>query len=209
MHKLFFLLIPFVFFSFISDKNDQKNETLKIPYKGFDIHLTYASGSFPLKVNKIENDTIIIETGSIDDVFNLSTSLKQTENKFIIHQRYKSQLTINFDGKSFVLENWKEHFSPWIELWEDSKGSNVKKYSYFDFEYFPKTTDKEIIEGIITNKKNIGEHWSKYLLKEYNKTDRNKNQEPYSSPSITESQFRLTNKRGDNIVLILKHLIGC
>ena len=208
MNKLILLVFSITFFSFIKNQNEIENEVLKIPVKDFEINLEYASGSFPLKLVRIENDTITVDGGSIEDILKLSTSLEQTKNKFKINQRYKSQLTVNFDGKSFVLENWKTHFSPWIQIWEESNGTNIKKYSYFDFEYFPETTDKDILEGII-NKSNLGEHWTKYLLNEFNKADRNKNQEPYSSPNITESQFKLKNQRGDNIVLIIRHMIGC
>ena len=186
-----------------------QTEVLKIPIKDFEINLEYTSGSYPLKLVGIENDTIIVDGDSIEDILKLSTSLVQTENKFNIDQRYKSQLTLNFDGKSLVLENWKTHFSPWVHIWERSDGTNIKKYSYFDSEYFPKVTDKDILEGIMVNEDNFGEHWTKYLLKEFNKIDRDKSQEPYSSSAITESHFKLTNKKGDNIVLIIRHMIGC
>lgn len=208
MYKLTYLLL-FITAFFIDPKNEIENEVLKIPINDIEVTLEYTSGSFPLKLITIENDTILVEGGSIDDILSISTSSKNTEHRFKIDQRYKSQLAIEFDGKSFVLENWKTHFSPWIKLWQESNGTNVKKYSYFDAAYFPEITQKEILDGIITNKNNIGEHWSKYLLTEFKKTNRNKNQEPYHSPTITETHFKLTDEKGDSILLILKHLIGC
>jgi len=208
MNKLILLVFSITFFSFIENQNETKNEVLKIPIRDFEINLEYASGSFPLKLVSIKNDTITVYGGSIEDIVKLSTSLAQTENKFEIDQRYKSEMTVNFDGKSFVLENWKAHFSPWIQIWEESDGNNIKKYSYFDYKYFPEITDKEIAEGIVINKNNLGSHWAKYLLDEFNKMDRNKNQEPYASPTITQSQFKLKNQRGSNIFLIIKHMVG-
>ena len=155
---------------------------------------------------KNDEDTIVL------DFLETIKSIKPNEyslDDWEIEQRYQSELNISFDGKSFVLGNWKKHQSPWIKIWSDKNGNNVKSYSDFDAAYFPEFSNAELIEAIYLNETTLSKHWVDYLVKEFSNENKNKELEPFYHSIITESHFRIMVKEKIVKYVIIKHSIGC
>ena len=181
---------------------------ISIDSKGLRIQIKYSKADYSYSFKEIKNseDTIIL------DFIEGIKSIKPDEGSLVdweIEQRYQSELCISFDGKAFILENWKKHQSPWIRVWYDKNGNNVKTYSYFDAAYFPEFSNTELIKAIRLNEPMLSKHWVDYLIEEFSKQNRNNNSEPYYHSIITESHFRILVKEKAIKYIIIKHNIGC
>ena len=183
-----------------------KDTIIEISVNKTDLKIKYNS-STEFNVQKITKDTIYVFSPSISEIKSINLSDNQQEWK--IYQRYKSQLLISYDGKAFLIDNWKSNYSPWIEIWEDYEQNNIKSYSYFDEAYFPNFTEKELINGIKINSENFSKYWNDFFIQSFENNLKPEDNEPFYSPIITESHFKLTNKNGENLIIIVKHQIGC
>lgn len=181
-----------------------KDSVLTVVLDGFKIDFKH-SGELELK--RKSKDTLFLFNFSDADLTSIIVSGK--DNEWKIFQQYKTQLFIQFDGKAFEMNNWKCHLSPWIQIWFDSDGKNVKSYSDFDREYFPIFTIDELLEGIETNRFNFSDYWTDYMLQAFGKNDKDTSKEPYYSVVISESHFKLVRANGQTIYIVIEHAVGC
>jgi hypothetical protein len=172
---------------------------------GIQLKTMNSNPTFSFKMINNSKDSIIIFLESIEDLKSIKPN-KNNLGDWKIEQKYQSELRIGVDGKQFILDNWKRHESPWIKIWNDRNGNNVKTYSYFDSEYFPEFSNKELIDGIRLNEKMFSKHWTDFLIKEFSKQNRSEDAEPFFHPVITESHFKIIIKEKIVKYIIVRHL---
>lgn len=156
-----------------------------------------------------------LRLGSIDDYIDEFKITKDTidlglygealieiklEERAKIEQRYKNEMVIRFDDKTYPLRNWKKYYSPWVDNWYKNDGTNVHTYSYFDRATFPHWENNELMEAV--NNLDITELQQEAIVDSL----RNSSIRVYPSLRIVESQFKIVFRdKLDSIYLIVRH----
>jgi len=175
---------------------------LIIPYKEYLIEFSPEQNNIELLEKfRIENDTIFISGPDITEL--KSIKIKDLKaNEYKVSQMYKSKLILQFDGKAFEIENWKEYTSEWNESHNEN---NVRKYSEIDYKKFPNYNRKDLLKALDINKENISEHWYNFVIENLDK----KESEVFFEPIINKTIFKIDILGKENIYVELKHMIGC
>ncbi|WP_282075437.1 hypothetical protein [Maribacter aquivivus] len=180
----------------------EKNNSLTISYNEYQIELiTKNENSDFFDKPFIRNDSIYIIGPDISDLESIRIKDLNPEN-VKISQMFQSNLVLQFDGKAFALENWKEYQSDWFDI---SYGKEIKIYSENDYEKFPKYNRQELLKAIEINRKNISEHWYSFVMKNLD----NDKSEMFFHPIINETIFKIEIEGQQKCYIVLEHFIGC
>ena len=180
----------------------EKKNLLVISYNEFQIELiTKNDNSKFFDKPFIRNDSIYIVGPDISDLESIRIRDLNPDN-VKVSQMFQSNLVLQFDGKAFALENWKEYKSDWIDI---SYGKETKKYSENDYNKFPKYNRQELLKALEVNKKNISEHWYSFVMKNLD----NDKSEIFFHPIINETIFKIEIEEQQKCYIVLEHFIGC
>jgi hypothetical protein len=209
---IFFIIIIFTSTSIYGSNNCglsseqtviQRDSILTVVFDNLKIEFKHSG---ELEFNRSSNDTIFLSNYSESAL--TAINVQDKTNEWEIYQRYKTQLFIQFDGKAFKINKWKYHLSPWLQIWFDSKGKNVKSYSYFDHEYFPTFTNDELLAGIKSNRNSFSDYWTDFMIREFSKKGKEPTMEPFYSSIISESHFKIVGPNGRTMYVVVEHSVG-
>jgi hypothetical protein len=151
-------------------------------------------------------DTAYIELEMGEDIGQVGVLVMQsTLQDLVVEQSMQTTMTINNEGPSCELDNWKHYVMPWVALKKGISG-NYQLNGYSDKEYnlFPEVTVEEIKTAA---KAHCGNDWIPVIDKI------NTLQDAYCDTVIDKVMIRVSGKKatGESVVkyVIIKMPTGC